>query len=284
MKVENNALIRVYNSDIKNGTFEIPNNIINIGMWAFECCTSLQYIVIPNSITNIGDCAFCDCTSLQSVTIPDSLKSIGICAFKHCTNLKDITIPNSVTSIGDSAFEYCTDLQDIVIPDSVTSIGNYSFAHCESLKSVTIPNSVTRIGYCTFYHCENLKNISIPNNVTSIGQCAFYGCKSLKSEEKIYKAFEPNLSCRYYHYEIGKWSDEIEDVVPCVRGYHYCTNLFDIFSYYHGEYEKDFIICECEVGDIVLKSENNSKCCTNKIKPIRKLERSEILNILNNPI
>ena len=167
------------------------------------------------------------------------------------------------------------------IPESVTSIGDFSFDNCTSLKSITIPDSVTSIGYSAFLNCTSLESITIPGSVTSIGNFSFDNCTSLKSEKKIYKAFKPDLSCRDYQYEIGKWSDEIDYITICNKGYHYCTNLFDIFNYYYGEYGKDYIICECEVGNKVLTHNEDSKCCTNKIKPIRKLELNEVLNILN---
>lgn len=154
------------------------------------------------------------------------------------------------------------DLKRIVVPDGVTSIGNYAFLNCSSLTSVTIPNSVT-----------------------SIGNWAFYGCDNLKSQVKNYKAFDlenGNLSCRCTSFSPKEWSDQIDDIEPCRRGYHYCTNLFDIFNYYSGKIDKDIAIYECDVGDVTYSIDGeDSKHVTNKIKPVKRLYREDIIRILN---
>lgn len=79
--------------------------ITNIGMAAFQSCTSLTSITIPNSVTSISNYAFFFCVQLTSVTIPNSVTSIGDFAFDTCSSLTSITIPNSVTNIASSAFE-----------------------------------------------------------------------------------------------------------------------------------------------------------------------------------
>ena len=188
----------------KRTTYNIPNNVTSIELYAFSGCTNLTSITISNSITNIGNSAFRGCTSLVSVTIPDSVTSIDVGAFEDCTSLTSITIPNSVISIQPYAFQGCTSLTSVTIPDSVTSIGDYIFQGCTSLTSVTIPDSVTSIGdhafdCCTsltsvtisdsvksigdyaFSSCENLTSVTIPGSVTSIGRSTFYNCTSLTS-------------------------------------------------------------------------------------------------------
>ena len=186
-------------------------------------------LVIPNDVTNIGNYAFSGCSGLTSIVIPDSVTSIGDYAFQYCSGLTSITIPNSVTSIGDSAFSGCSGLTGIVISDSVTSIGsnvfwgtayynnssnwennvlyigNYlvkaktsigreyaikegtlviadaAFYNCKRLTSITINNGITRIGNSVFRGCDSLVSAAIPASVTSISDDAFYGCNGLTS-------------------------------------------------------------------------------------------------------
>ncbi len=92
--------------------------------------------IIPNNVTNIGDYAFSSCGNLANISIPYSVTNIGNHTFSHCSNLTSITIPDKVSSIGDAAFWNCESLTSITIPNSVTSIGANAFLHCESLTDV----------------------------------------------------------------------------------------------------------------------------------------------------
>ena len=125
------VLIKVENSNIKNGTF-----------------------IIPEGVTSIGNSAFYFCETLTSITIPKSLKAIGSNTFSFCKNLTNITIPEGVTSIGSFAFSYCTNLTSITILQGVTLIGQCAFLNCAKLTNFTIPDGVTSIGIHAFYNCS----------------------------------------------------------------------------------------------------------------------------------
>ena len=263
----------------------IPDSVVSIGNYTFAGCKSLTSITIPDSVVSIGHDAFHGCTGLTSITIPDGVTSIGKCAFCSCVSLASIMIPDSVTSIGNGAFSSCYRLASIAIPDSVTNIGNSAFEDCSSLKRVAIPNSVIRVGDRAFFGCTSLTSVTIPDSVKIIGERVFYGCDNLKSQVKNYKAFDlenGNLSCRCTSFSPKEWSDQIDDIELCRRGYHYCTNLFDIFNYYFGEIDEDIAIYECEVGDVTRqRKDGDSKHVTNKIKPVKRLYREDIIRILN---
>ena len=149
--------------------FQIENNVL------IRCNKDARKVVIPEEVTEIGDYAFYCCFNLVSVTIPKGVKRIGKKAFFGC-GLTRIIIPTGVTEIGAYAFEACTSLKSVVIPDSVTRIGNYAFCACR-LKSVIIPDSVTEIGYRAFESCTSLTNVVFPDTVSKIGSFPFYHCK-----------------------------------------------------------------------------------------------------------
>ena len=176
---------------------------------------NLKEVKINSGVKDIGISAFEGCTSLESVTISStSVKTIGNSAFKDCTVLNSITLPSSVTTIGDKAFSGCEALSNITIPTGVTYIGDYAFYECMGLGNITIPKNVTYIGSSAFESCDKLASVifsegmkltknskdedgndllddegkPIPEDV--IDSSAFYGCENL-NHIKIPKSFEP---------------------------------------------------------------------------------------------
>ena len=94
-------------SSTKNGIYEIPDTVINIGDYAFRGCSGLTKIEIPNSISFIGKYSFSGCTGLKSVKLSESLISVGEYAFQNCTNLEKVEIGIIGINIDDTAFEGC---------------------------------------------------------------------------------------------------------------------------------------------------------------------------------
>lgn len=282
MKIENGCLTKVYNNEIVDGKFTIPESVTSIEYQAFSDCSSLTSVTIGDSVTNIGVRAFAYCTGLTSVTIGNSVKRIGKGAFIGCVNLTNVKIPDKVTSIERSAFYNCTGLTSITIGSSVTSIGNSAFLGCVNLTSIKIPDKVTSIGRYAFSWCTGLTSVVIPDSVTSIGRYAFVCC-ALTSKQANYKAFQiknGKLCCFGKAYSDGKRHYVRGALTLCKNGIHYCTNLFEIFNYYCGEIDKDIAIYEIEVGSKVVTSDS-SKCCTNSCVLKRRLYREDIIKILN---
>lgn len=262
MIIENNILMKVRGSDIKNGEF-----------------------VIPNGVTSIGDSAFSSCSELKTITIPDGVTSIGNWAFEYCTGLTSVTIPDSVTSIKRSAFVGCKNITSITIGNGVKSIGSWAFCGCIGLTSVTIGgNDLTCIGVGMFGNCSKLTDIIIPDSITSIDRCAFDYCAKLTTQIKAYKAFDitkdGDFRCLDKIYKENKLHFVKGELKLCYHGIHYCTNLFEVFNYYSGEIDKDIAIFEIEPGSKILKSET-SKCCTNSCRLVKRLYREDVIRILN---
>ena len=186
------------------------------------------------------------------------------------------------TSIACGAFNYCSSLTSITIPNSVTSIGDYAFWHCNSIISITIPNSVTSIGYSAFDCCFSLTSITIPNSIKSIDKFAFYKCKKLdsivigdraykkhkviKNKCKAYKAFNADMTCRDFQYEEGKTYKIKGEPKLCIRGFHACLNLLDVFNYYCGAIGKTIVVHEVELEGLSKEiNEDDSKVVAKKI-------------------
>lgn len=96
---------------------------------------------------------------------------------------------------------------------------------------------------------------------------------------KGYKVFNSDWTCKGYQYEVGKVYEMKEKPIICGRGFHFCLDLIDCFSYYlHDSSNK---VAEIEaLGDIDNGNEN-SKHCTNKIKIVREIPWDEVQKLVN---
>ncbi len=98
------------------GKIELPDNIEQIGMYAFEDCTALKSVKLPARLTDIDQAVFAEgCESLENIVIPEGVTSIKYRAFDGCDNLQYAIIPASVTSIEDGAFETGRRDRDLLI-------------------------------------------------------------------------------------------------------------------------------------------------------------------------
>lgn len=95
---------------------------------------------------------------------------------------------------------------------------------------------------------------------------------------KGYKGFNSDLTCKGFKYEIGKTYKIKEGPIICKRGFHFCYRLKDVLTYY--PLHKKHAFCEIEALGEVVSDEFYKKCCTNKIKVLRRLDLDEILDII----
>ena len=233
---------------------------------------------------------------ITSITIPDSVTDIGEYSFYQCSGLTSVTIPESVVSIRESAFFGCSGITNITVNENNKSYSSENgilynkdktmLITCPAGKtgSIKIPDSVKNIGWRAFLGCTGLTSIKIPDSVKSIGWNAFIFCAGLKSKYADYKAFNMvgnDIWCLDYIFKPNEWAEEITEIGLCKKGYHFCTNLFEIFNYYCGEIDKVIAIYECEIGDKVIHEKDSSKCVTNKIKPVKRLYQKDVIRILS---
>lgn len=92
-----------------------------------------------------------------------------------------------------------------------------------------------------------------------------------------YKVFNSDWTCRGFKYNVGETYEEEIDLSLCDRGFHFCKELKDCFSYY--QFNPNNKVAKVEaLGDIV---EGGDKCCTNKIKIVKELTWHEVLEMVN---
>lgn len=115
-----------------------------------------------------------------------------------------------------------------------------------------------------------------------------------------FKGFDKDLGCRDFQYEVGKTYSMPEKPEVCVKGFHCCTKLSDVFLYYppwtwETEGSVDYLLpikrfpsdnryCLVEVcGDIDTEGAafgSSSKIATNSITIVQELDLEDIINIL----
>lgn len=149
----------VYYPTAREGDYDIPDTVIEIGAGVFQSKSGLTMITIGKNVTSIGDKAFMDCKNLKTVTFDKGGTeplTIGESAFEGIPVSK-IDLPDRVVFVGAKAFSE-TKVTEFVFPEGVTEIGDRALASCYSLTSVTIPASVERMG---LYEGNTLKSINV---------------------------------------------------------------------------------------------------------------------------
>ena len=84
----------------------------------------------------------------------------------------------------------------------------------------------------------------------------------MEQKLKTYKAFDKDLSCRGFKYEVGKEYEETGDIKACEKGFHACPYPLDVFGYYAPAGSR---FCEVEQSGKIDGSESD-KVCSSKIR------------------
>lgn len=101
---------------------------------------------------------------------------------------------------------------------------------------------------------------------------------------KGYKAFiekDGKLYCRGYEYKLNEINVHDGEVIPSVSGFHFCRNINSCYRYYHLA-TPNLVICEIEAsGDIIKSHGIIDKYACSRLKILKKLNLSEMIEHLN---
>lgn len=126
--------------DISNFTLNLydvgidPLKYMNSIPKYFLAGTNITSFNIPNNIIEIGESAF-GYTELESIKISKNVKTIHRNCFEECRNLKDVDLGN-IEWILAYMFDNCTSLKSIKIPSTVEYLGKNIFYSCKNLKHI----------------------------------------------------------------------------------------------------------------------------------------------------
>ena len=91
-----------------------------------------------------------------------------------------------------------------------------------------------------------------------------------------YKAFDKNMKCRGFQYEVGKEYEMDGEIKCCNRGFHACKSPMEVLDYYDMF---DSRYAEVEQSGKIDKEENSTKVCSSRIKIKAELKLADIINI-----
>lgn len=173
-------------------TVLLPNSLISIGEMAF-CNTGLITVELPKNLQNFDVSAFQNCVALESLRIDEentNFASMDSVVFSkdmktliYYPNFKrDVTyqIPAQVTNVGERAFSG-SQLQEVSFPVGLQVIGKSAFANCRYLKQAQIPDGIQRIDVLAFKDCTALTSVILGTGLEELSRLCFNGCNNLQT-------------------------------------------------------------------------------------------------------
>ena len=93
---------------------------------------------------------------------------------------------------------------------------------------------------------------------------------------KSYKAFDKNMRCRDFQYEVGK-EYEMDGEIKCYeRGFHACKSPMEVWDHYDMLSSR---FAEVEQSGKIEEEGNSTKVCSSRIKIKAELKLADIINI-----
>jgi len=89
-----------------------------------------------------------------------------------------------------------------------------------------------------------------------------------------YKAFDKNMQCRGFQFEVGAHYEHNGKVEPCQSGFHACKNPLDVWNYY--PINSRYAIVEI-AGDVVDSGSDSKVVCSN-ISIVQEIALTELIN------
>ena len=93
---------------------------------------------------------------------------------------------------------------------------------------------------------------------------------------KSYKAFDKNMQCRGFQYEVGKEYEMDGEIKCCERGFHACKSPMEVWDHYDMLNSR---FAEVDQSGKIEEEENSTKICSSRIKIKAELKLADIINI-----
>ena len=189
----------------------VPDNVLEIGKYAFAECSSLEEAVLSKNLSLIDEGLFDQDIALKSLIIPGAVNSVNQYALRGCGALKDLRFEDSANPLtaaiarsntgmcgdthlenlyigrniryeatgsnGYSPFYNLTSLKNVTFSNAgmVTECNDYLLAGCSAVENLSLPESLVTIGNHTFSNMTTLQYCRMFDNVESVGEYGFAG-------------------------------------------------------------------------------------------------------------
>lgn len=91
-----------------------------------------------------------------------------------------------------------------------------------------------------------------------------------------YKAFDKNMQCRNFQYEVGKEYEMDGEIKCCNRGFHACKSSMEVWDYYDMLNSR---YAEVEQSGKIEEEGNSTKVCSSHIKIKAELKLADIIKV-----
>ena len=93
---------------------------------------------------------------------------------------------------------------------------------------------------------------------------------------KSYKAFDKNMQCRGFQYEVGKEYEIDGEIKCCDRGFHACKSPMEVWGHYDMLSSR---FAEVEQSGKIDEEGNSTKVCSSRIKIKAELKLTDIIKV-----
>lgn len=124
-------------------------NAENVGVSAFENCSSLSHLVLCRTIKQVDDKAFKNCSSLDIIPFEIAAENVGVEAFMGMSKIKELSMSN-VNRIGEGAFSSCKELEKVFLK-SVHKLEPLIFNNCQKITDFNLELAEDYSGDTRFY-------------------------------------------------------------------------------------------------------------------------------------
>ena len=93
---------------------------------------------------------------------------------------------------------------------------------------------------------------------------------------KSYKAFDKNMQCRDFQYEVGKEYEMDGEIKCCNRGFHACKSPMEVWDHYDMLSSR---FAEVEQSGKIDEEGNSTKVCSSRIKIKAELKLADIIKV-----